>query len=103
MSDHMMTRRNDFKRYINELGGSLIVLTQQWQSNPYGFFPTALAFNGGTDFEDVSTFPSIREISPDSTDRNLDHVYWHGWITGPQNYAGVFQVLVGQARQTPHT
>lgn len=51
----LMGRRNDIKNYINNLGGSLIALTQSRLSNPYGFFPMPLEFaNNAKDFIDVT-------------------------------------------------
>ncbi len=93
MSNATMLKRLELATYVNTLGGSLIVLTQDGQSNPYGFFPSPLTYSR-TDFINVTASVNMPQISPPSDSSNLDHNAWHGFFTGPTNYAGVFQVLV---------
>jgi hypothetical protein len=81
------------RAYVNEQGGSLIVLTQAGQNAPYGFLPQPLTFVRAN-FIDVTITGNMISMSPDTDSANLDHDAWHGWFTGPTNYGGIFQVLV---------
>jgi hypothetical protein len=89
----LMRRTAALRTYVNEQGGSLIVLTQAGLAAPYGFLPQPLTFVRAT-FIDVTVVGSLNTISPDSDSANLDHDAWHGYFTGPINYGGIFQVLV---------
>jgi hypothetical protein len=86
-------RLQALKAYVNEQGGSLVVLTQEGLNTPYSFFPTPLTFVD-EEFSDVTVTGNMKSISPDSDSANLDHYLWHGYFTGPNNYGGIFQVLV---------
>jgi hypothetical protein len=93
----LTSRLAALKAYVNEQGGSLVVLTQEGLTTPYSFFPAPLTFVA-TEFSDVTVTGNMRSISPDSDSANLDHYLWHGYFTGPNNYGGIFQVLVSSPR-----
>jgi hypothetical protein len=92
-SDALATRRADLTTYVNARGGSLIVLTQAGLTNPYSFFPVPLVYTF-EEFSDVTITGNMAQVSSVSDSANLDHDLWHGYFTGPTNYAGIFQVLV---------
>lgn len=91
-NEALIERAADIKNYVNNLGGSLIVLGQAGLWRPYGFFPLALQFTT-MDFVDNAPTDDMRTISPDTNDKNLDHVYWHGYFTGPKDWSGIYRVL----------
>ncbi len=93
MSNSLMRRRAFLSDYVNVLGGSLIVLTQDGQSNPYGFFPSPLVYVR-TDYINVTASVNMPQISAPTDSVNLDHNAWHGYFTGPRDFAGIMQVLV---------
>ncbi|KAL6761733.1 hypothetical protein V8C86DRAFT_2530731 [Haematococcus lacustris] len=95
-SDALAKYREQLRSYINQHGGSLVVLTQQGLAQPFAFFPIPLRFVA-QDFVDVSTTPDIAHLSPDSNSDNLDHNAWHGYFTGPQDWSGIYRVLVYKA------
>ena len=42
----------------------------------------------------------MKQISPQTNSDNADHVYWHGYWTGPVGWLGL-RVLANQARLCP--
>ncbi|GFH08829.1 uncharacterized protein HaLaN_03860 [Haematococcus lacustris] len=95
-SDALAAHKEQLRSYINQHGGALVVLTQQGLARPFAFFPIPLRFVA-QDFVDVSTTPDIAHLSPDSNSDNLDHNAWHGYFTGPQDWSGIYRVLVYKA------
>jgi hypothetical protein len=60
-----LNRVNDLKNYVNS-GGSLVVLTQQGLSYPYGFFPLPIQFSA-LEYSDASVTDQMAAISPTTT------------------------------------
>ncbi|PNH11090.1 hypothetical protein TSOC_002101 [Tetrabaena socialis] len=86
--------------FVNVNRGALIVLTQAgFGTEAFGFLPVALAFTA-LDFQDVDVTSDMVEISPPTDSSNSDHVYWHGYWTGPVDWNGL-RVLAHQARECP--
>lgn len=90
-----ITRSADLVYYVNNLGGSLVVLTQAYLSNPYGFLPSPLSFVAYT-FPAVQVTADMALFSPTSNSGNLYHDSWHGYFTGPTDWSGIYRVLVHQ-------
>lgn len=95
-NDALMERAADIKNYVNVLGGSLVVLTQAGLRSPYGFFPLALEFTFA-EFSEVTVTDDMQGISPATTSASLKHSYWHGYFTGPRDWAGIYRVLAFKA------
>lgn len=94
-----ISRRADLAEYINN-GGSFMALTQFAMSDPYGFMPIPLEFTE-MEFPDVAIEPDIQLVSPTSNSGNLDHNSWHGFFTGPQDWSGIYRVLVYKTGECP--
>jgi hypothetical protein len=61
--------------------------------------PQSLDFTA-LDFYDASATEDMAQISPATTNDNLDHQFWHGYWTGPLGWNGL-RVLAYQARFCP--
>ncbi|KXZ54761.1 hypothetical protein GPECTOR_4g831 [Gonium pectorale] len=86
--------------FVNNRGGSMIVLTQAGiATDPWAFLPVPLTFTYD-DFVDVDTTGLMSQISPQSDSSNLDHSYWHGYWTGPVDWNGL-TVMAHKAGECP--
>ncbi|KAL6761736.1 hypothetical protein V8C86DRAFT_3181595 [Haematococcus lacustris] len=95
-SDVLGARRaGDLRTYINDLGGSLVVLTQEGLSNPYSFLPRPLQFEMAP-LSSVQASEDMAAISPGTTSASLSAIQWHGYLTGPQDWSGIYRVLVAR-------
>ncbi|GFR45633.1 hypothetical protein Agub_g7041, partial [Astrephomene gubernaculifera] len=96
----LLSMKAKIVNFVNNNGGSMVVLTQAgFGADSWGFLPMPLTFTADS-FEDVSVTSYMAMISPDTNDWNADHIYWHGYWTGPVGWSGL-QVLAYRGNECP--
>ena len=86
----LVARKADIATYVNKFGGSFVVLGQSSLTNAYKWLPVPLVYTPAQ-FTNVDVTPDINSISNTSTGPNLSHYAWHGYFTGPPNWAGIIE------------
>jgi len=82
--------------YVNSYGGSLVSLGQSSLPSAYTWLPTPLV-QKAMNFVDVEGTTMLPYISSTSTGSSLSHMYWHGYWTGPTNWASIYNVMAFKA------
>lgn len=88
----LVTRKNDLADYINNQGGSLIVLGQISITTSYNWLPQQLSYHPDG-FSNVTVTTGMPYISSASSSIAISHNAWHGYWDGPVDWAGIYQVL----------
>ncbi|GLC33698.1 hypothetical protein PLESTB_000105300 [Pleodorina starrii] len=99
MNNALIAIKDRIFNFVNVRGGTVIVLAQGSQVQPYGFLPLPMVFVPDI-FQDVSVTEEMKLYSPTSNNNNLDHDSWHGYFTGPVDWNGM-RVVVHQTGYCP--
>jgi cysteine-rich repeat protein len=81
-------RQADVADFVNNLGGSLMALTQANTSGAWGWLPVPLTTQDMS-FTNVSVTAELQAISPATNNTNMDHCCFHNVFTGPAGYSGL--------------
>lgn len=82
------SRQADMMQYVNDLGGSVLALTEAGLPNGWGWLPLPLTVVN-SDFSDVFPTPAMMEIAPLADASNMDHCCYHCIFTGPAGFSGL--------------
>ena len=93
-------RKADISNFVNNYGGSLVVLGQSRLKRAYQWLPVRVNFTA-LDFVNVGITPDLSSISNSSTGPNLSHANWHGYFWGPPDWSGEGAAWVTQALLLP--
>ena len=81
-------RQPDLAHFVNDLGGSLLALTQAGVEGGWGFLPVPLQTQDIT-FDTASPTDELRGFAPAVDTTDLSHKSFHNVFTGPSGYSGL--------------
>ncbi|MCH7591326.1 MAG: hypothetical protein IH989_00910 [Planctomycetes bacterium] len=93
-------RQADVQHFVNELGGSLIALTEARTPGGWGWLPVPLTTRDAY-FSESIVQPDLLSLSPATTSDNLSHCCFHNVFTGPAGYSGLRVLAVAGSDALP--
>jgi len=86
--DRLNLRRADLEHFVNDLGGSVLALTETGLSNAWGWLPLPLTV---VDRENANVFPTpdLQALASAVTATDLGHEFYHCVFAGPPGLSGL--------------
>jgi cysteine-rich repeat protein len=95
-------RQPDLARFVNDLGGSLIALTQAGVEGGWGFLPLPLTTQD-TSFDVAQPTAALQLFVPRLNAVDLSHKSFHNVFTGPEGYSGLSVLAINDEAYHPYT